>query len=292
MKNWIKRQFRKKARVYILPTKMGGYLIGLIFLMFLLSIGYSNNLLLIFTLFLFAFNLMWLIQTHFHLYRLKIGEVSIPSVHAGDKSHVQILWKSLPQGPWDWNFKLESAEETFFCECPQDLEYGSGADVTLTKRGVITWEFLKVMSTRPFGLYQTWIYFPLSQKSFAYPTLHKIIDLSLSGMEFEGEVSTNRKGFDDFHGLTSYENNESRRISWKHYARSGELLIKEGEEKKLSVLELEVNHSIAPEHKEFHLSHLASQIVECQRLDLAYSLKVNGVAYRKLQDCMRELALC
>lgn len=292
MKNWIKRQFRKKARVYILPTKMGGYLIGLIFLMFLLSIGYSNNLLLIFTLFLFAFNLLWLIQTHFHLHRLKIGEVRIPSVHAGDKSHVQIHWMTTPKRPWDWDFKLESSEESFLCESPRDLESGSSAEVTFTKRGVINWQFLKVMSTRPFGLYKTWIYFPLSQRSFAYPTLHKIIDLSLSGMELEGEVSTNRKGYDDFHGLSSYANDESRRISWKHYARSGELLVKEGEEKKLSVLELEVNPNLAPEIKEYHLSHLASQIVECQRLDLAYSLKVKGVTYRKLQDCMRELALC
>ena len=292
MKNWIKHQFRKKARVYILPTKMGGYLTGLIFLMFLLSIGYSNNLLLIFTLFLFAFNLLWLIQTHFHLYRFKIGEVSIPSAHAGDKSQVYIQWKSAPQGPWDWHYKLESKEETFLCEGVTDLDYASVAEVTLSKRGVINWKFLKVMSSKPFGLYQTWIYFPLSQKSYAYPTLHKVIDLPLSGIEFEGETSTSRKGFDDFLGLASYTDNESRRISWKHYARSGELLIKEGEEKKMRVLELEVNMAVAPEHKEFYLSHLASQIIECHRSDLAYSLKVNGVVHCKLQDCMRELAQC
>ena len=72
MKQWIINQSKKKARIYIMPTRMGGYLNGLIFLMFLLSVGYSNNLLLIFTLFLFGLNLICCIHTHYHLNALKI----------------------------------------------------------------------------------------------------------------------------------------------------------------------------------------------------------------------------
>lgn len=96
MKTWFKQQLRKRTRVYILPTRMGGYLNGLIFLMILLSIGYSNNLLLIFTLVLFSFNLIWIIQTHFNLNQLRLARMKIADGYADSKTQLTLSWKKLP----------------------------------------------------------------------------------------------------------------------------------------------------------------------------------------------------
>lgn len=292
MKNWIRKQFRKKSRVYIFPTRMGGYLNGLIFLMFLLSIGYSNNLLLIFTIFLFAFNLLWLIQTHFHLHRLRPDQVAIFPGHAGAAINVNIFWKAAPKGPWNWQIDLESDHGDFAYHGIKDDKHKSEGEITPDKRGVYQWQYLKVKTANPFGLYQVWVYFPLKLQSLVYPTLLSAVDLTLSGKDFEGEILQDKKGVDDFRGLGNYMNDESRKISWKHYARSGELFIKEGEEKKAPILELELRPPTEFEPKEHYLSYLATQMVECQRRDIPFSLRVNGVESGQLQDCLKVLTLC
>lgn len=292
MKNWIRKQFRKKSRVYIFPTRMGGYLNGLLFLMFLLSIGYNNNLLLIFTIFLFAFNLLWLVQTHFHLYRLRPEHVSIFSGHAKGPVSVNIFWKTIPTGPWDWLIDLESNHGSFPFHATKEDKSKSEGEVTPSGRGLYEWRHLKVKTTKPFGLYQVWIYFPLNIQSLVYPTLLNTVDLYLSGKDFEGELLQDKKGIDDFRGLGTYMNDESRKISWKHYARSGELLIKEGEEKKTPILELDLKLPIEAVSKEHYLSHITTQLVECQRRDVPFKLKVNGVESSHLQDCLKVITLC
>lgn len=292
MKNWIRKQFRKKSRVYIFPTRMGGYLNGLIFLMFLLSIGYSNNLLLIFTIFLFAFNLLWLIQTHFHLHRLKPDQVSIFPGHAGHAINVNIFWKAAPKGPWNWQMQLESDHGDFAYHGIRDDKSKSEGEITPDKRGVYQWSYLKVKTENPFGLYQVWIYYPLNLKTLVYPTLLSSVDLKLSGKDFEGDILQDKKGPDDFRGLATYRNDESRKISWKHYARSGDLLIKEGEEKKAPLLQLDFKPPTGAEPKERYLSYLTTQIVECHRRDIPFSLRVNGVESSQLQDCLKVLTLC
>lgn len=292
MKNWIRHQFRKKSRVYILPTRMGGYLNGLIFLMFLLSIGYSNNLLLIFTLILFAFNLMWLVQSHFHLHRLKLDQVVITPGHAGDPLTVSVLWQKSPAGPLNWNMLLEGDNGDFPLVHHHDEATKSDAEMIPDKRGVYRWKFLKVKSTNPFGLYQVWIYFPIELTTLVYPALLPAVDLNLSGKDQEGELLQDKKGTEDFRGLTSYQWDESRKISWKHYARSGDLLVKEGEEKLAPIFELELKLPTSPELLEHYLSYVATQLVECHRRDIPFHFKAPGTDSHELQECLKVLARC
>lgn len=292
MKSWIRKQFRRKSRVYILPTKMGGYLNGLIFLMFLLSIGYGNNLLLIFTTFLFAFDLLWLIQTHFHLYRLKFDQINVQTGHAHQPIGVSLFWDKVPKGPWNWEIDLESNRGDFKVHSSHHSNAKSEGEISPTLRGLYHWKYLKIKTINPFGLYQAWIYFPISQDSLVYPPLLKNVDLPLSGKDFEGELTQDKKGQDDFRGLANYANDESRKISWKHYARSGSLVIKEGEEKRTPLLQLELNLPQDQNLKETYLSYVTTQLVECQRREIPFSLRVNNQESSQLGDCLKVLTLC
>lgn len=283
MKNWIDKQFRKKSRVYILPTKMGGYLNGLIFLMFLLSIGYSNNLLLIFTTFLLGFNLLWLIQTHFYMARLKPDQVLIHSGHAGMPLVTQITWRETPKAPHSWKLTLESDKGKFLLDAQS---------IIIHKRGVYSWKYLRTETSNPFGLYKTWIYFPLLHSSLVFPPLLPHAELPLSGKDSEGELLQDKKGPEDFRGLASYEQNESRKISWKHYARSGELLVKEGEEQKSPVMNLELSIPHDENLKEAYLSYVATQLVEAHRRGISFSLKVKDQYSSDLSECLKVLAQC
>lgn len=284
IRNWISRQFKKKARIYILPTKMGGYLNGLIFLMFLLSVGYSNNLLLIFTLFLFGLNLIWVIQTHFHLHSLAPGELQIQDNHALDFSSAIIHWKKAPEGPLQWNLLLDEIN----LHPLHDSKEKSECHFTFPKRGIYQFHYLKVETEMPFGLYRAWVYFPVNVTAYAYPA--KLKDATLPptiASHNEGEISTLTKGPHDVWNLGPYQGEESRKISWKHYARSGELMVKEGEEQTQAQVQFELHH---PDENE--LSRIATQLVYCAERSIPFSLKIANKTERELKASLRELARC
>jgi uncharacterized protein (DUF58 family) len=297
MKNWVLRQFKKKARIYIMPTKMGGYLNGLIFLMFLLSVGYSNNLLLIFTLFLFGLNLIWVIQTHFHMHALKLESIQIQDGHALENVLVQMHWKKTPDGPHKWNLELEGESGRYKLATIEDNQNLSTAQTHFLKRGILQFTHLKVKSEMPFGLYQSWIYFPIKLEAWVYPARLKDIPSMLykPSME-EGDHSSLRAGPHDVWNLGPYQGEESRKISWKHYARSGELVIKEGEELNSTIIHFEFFQSA--ENKEFLLSKIATQMVQCSRSETPFSLNTPsrkfppGLSSKHLADCLRELTQC
>jgi hypothetical protein len=297
MKKWILRQFKKKARIYIMPTRMGGYLNGLVFLMFLLSVGYSNNLLLIFTLFLFGLNLMWVIQTHFHLHALKIDSIQIMDGHAGENQLVHIHWKKSPDGPHKWDLEILNDDMQVVLGSLDTTNALCTARANFTKRGVFTFGHLKVKSEMPFGLYRSWIYFPVKAQAFVYPSrLKDAHSTVVSPSMDEGDYSSLRPGPHDVWNLAPYQGEESRKISWKHYARSGELVIKEGEELNSAVIHLKL--ILNSENPEFHLSKLATQMVQCARNETPFSFETSskrlgpGLSEKHLSECLRELSKC
>ena len=293
---WLLRRLKKKSRIYIFPTKMGGYLNGLIFLMFLLSLGYSNNLLLIFTLFLFGFNLIWVIQTHFHLHALNVENVIISDGHAKDTILVQVHLKKIPKGPKNWKMKLEGDESHELLPLDQtDSSYHG--QVVFPKRGLKHFSYLRVKTEMPFGLYQAWNYFALPMKAYVYPvklqgeTLTSFLNSSL-----EGENSTLLKGPHDIWNLAPYQGEEARKINWKHYARSGELVVKEGEELTQAMVHFKFDGT--EQNKEYILSKLTTQMILCARTETPFTLETPklktypGKDEKHLSDCLRELTQC
>lgn len=300
MKSWFRNQFRRRVRVYIFPTKMGGYLNGLIFLMFLLAVGYANNLLLIFTLFLLSFNMVWLVQTHFHLAALKLEEVTVSNGHALDSIGVQVRWKRSPQMPFKWDLRIEGHDLEVPLSTLEETSSLTSAEIRLPKRGHFFWSHLCVATDLPFGLYRSWIYFPLNVSSYSYPELLKNISLPDMGhTHLEGQIPRERKGTEDIRDLSPYRGEESRKISWKHYARSGDLYVKEGTEWNDHHLHLKLKLPEAPEAKETYLKKISSQLVSAYREQIPFTFEIEGVIKRgpsvqekHLHDCLKDLSVC
>lgn len=293
----MKQLLKRKARIYILPTRMGGYLNGLIFLMFLLSIGYSNNLLLIFTLVLFGLNLTWVIQTHYHLHQLRLKSIEIQDGHATEPLDVKIFWKSAPEFPWNWKLTLENQTSTSV-DILAESKNQTGASVRLLKRGLYEWKHLKIATNRPFGLYRAWIYLPIELKVHAYPAkLPQVSPLNFSIDFGTGLESSLRAGSHDVWNLKPHQGEESRRISWKHYARLGDLVVKEGEDLVSKNIHFRLEN-VAPELKEHYLSEMATQMVFCHKHETPFTFQnlnhkvISGRTKKHLQDCLKELALC
>lgn len=287
---------KRRNTIYIIPTKMGGYFNGLIVLMFLLSIGYSNNLLLIFTLFLFGFNLLWVIQTNFYLHALKIGELHIQDGHVHESLSVKIFWKGAPAGAQDWQLALIADQENLSIKVLENLENLTLGEIELNKRGAWEWKILKISTEKPYGLYRAFRYERVQVKSIAYPGLIKEVTTPLlQNISLEGEIASGQKGAGDFHTLGAYQGDGARLISWKHYARTGDLLIKEGERPGASMARFEL---LLPfKNNETFLSVMATQMVLCHREEIPFILstptrEIGPACHGEhLHECLRELAL-
>lgn len=296
MRNLAQRLMRRRTRVYIFPTRMGGYCIGLIGLMFLLSIGYSNNLLLIFTIALFGLNLIWLVNSHFHLARLVPGQVSVEDGHAGTVLSASFRWKKWPRGNRQWEMALVNESIRSDIKILSEEEGRTVGEIILPHRGVFHWTHLLVKTDRPFGLYQTWIYFKIDVTAHAYPALQKDLPLpSPEVQEREGSITGEKKGDEGLRGLAHYQGEGSKRISWKHYAKSGELLVKEGEELKAQLMRIRFSLPKEPTRREAELSRLATLMVYCHRQEIPFvfegpTQKGPGMHLELLRDCLRELS--
>jgi hypothetical protein len=113
-----------------------------------------------------------------------------------------------------------------------------------------------------------------------------------------GEEETAFKGTEDFRSLSPYDQIESKKISWKHYARTGDLYIKEGYRPLTSVLDLKFDPELFTTEKDYYLSWLATQMVESYRLGIPFSFEFGEKKYLAstdvlhLNQCLRDLALC
>lgn len=280
-----------------MPTKMGGYLNGLVFLMFLLSVGYNNNLLLIFTLFLFGFNLMWVIQTHYHLHALKVESVFVDDNHAGESQMVRINWKKTPAGPFGWKIIVESDDEIFPMNVLENTEALSVGEIKIPSRGHRQYGHLRVATEMPFGLYRSWVYLAVPFESWTWPKrLPEVPLIENFSYDGDGEQYSLRKGPHDVSNMGPYQGESSRFISWKHYARSGDLVVKEGEERTLRLVHL--RYFPGSPDKEIILSKLATQIVSCGNSATNFTLesgrKMLGPGHDRkfLTECLRELTTC
>jgi uncharacterized protein (DUF58 family) len=276
---------------------MGGYLIGLIFLMLLMSVGYSNNLLLIFTLVLFGMNLIWLVQTHFHLHALSIQSVRITDGYAGESHMVHLDWGKTPHGPLQWEVWLEDELTSVPVKISSSTkEFGVG-EIFLEKRGVRNFRHVRIKTERPFGLYQVWCYYKVDITFYVYPRkLNSNYPLEVETLEIDGEEGRRVKGINDFWALSPYQGEDSKKISWKHYARSGELVVKDGEEQGQFRVHFKLVR--ASSDQEFLLSKLATQMSFCHQTQVPFSFESFdkkiplGDSQKHLTDCLRELAKC
>lgn len=283
----IEKIMSRKTRVYIFPTKMGGYLNGLIFLMFLLSIGYSNNLLLIFTLFLFGLNLIWLVQTHFYMNAFKLDSIQILPGHAEEYLMLTLRWQNSPEQfqPLDLTL-LGDKDQCIF----QDR-------IKISQRGLYHWSKLKLSSGRPFGLYTAWKYIPIDTNVIVYPKKARSFPaIKTHIVNLSGNDMTPRRGPHDVENLGPYQGEEYRRISWKHYARSGELVVKEGQEEARSEVRFMLNSNQTTDEE--ILAVITSQILYCHQNGVPFSLELptrllkTSLGATHLKQCLEVLALC
>lgn len=286
------------GRQFILPTNLGGYLNGLIFLLTLLAFGYNNNLLLIFTLLLFGMNLVWVIQSHLYFKKMNFKDILVTDAFLGQGNEVRIRWEN-PSFRGEWGIQLEDGKKKFKLKT---LESDSGSlrgELSLPSRGKYAFSRLRISSPSPFGLYKNWIILPVEVVTYVYPALEKNFKNSPEGsVQNEGGLERDLNFYQEFLEFRSSEGEISTRISWKHYAQTGDLLVKHGEGYRGRIRSLRILEQLEGIEREKMLSRLASETYWCSQHGIEFELNGRG---KKLgpgtgpvlaKSALRELSLC
>ena len=248
------------------PTRLGRYLLGLNFLIFILAISYSNNLLLLFSLFLIGQTAYWYIETVRYQHK-DIGKFEIASVYLGEDAYLNLEMKdkNIPKLVLkinDHKYKLKqigrNASEGLFA-------------LKLPKRGKYQLTQISFYLSAPFGLFAKKMVHNCQYTFFIYPALLKdSVKLTPTKKENQnGQFESNHKGDEDFSSLDKYQSEDFKKISWKHFARSEELYVKKGSSQEAQYLDLNLRKDMSEEE----ISKLATEIYWAHKNQIKMSLK-------------------
>ena len=273
------------------PTRLGNYLLGLNFILFLLAIGYSNNLLFLFTLILVAQTLYWYVETLIFNHP-GIKDVEISHAFSGELTTINFIF----DGPRFSQLKIKINNKKYKIRDFIIEESKVSASLALPMRGKYLLNSIEVYDSRPFSLFAKTIKFENKTHFYVYPKLITDIELKASCDEAleDGPVTSHLKGEEDFLGLSPYQGEDFKKISWKQFARTDELYIKQG----LLPLLPHLNFVLTKEPSEEELSLVASQMVMAHRNQYLFSLTINdkltGVDSGQfhLQLCLERLSEC
>ncbi|MCF2855893.1 DUF58 domain-containing protein [Pseudoalteromonas sp. SMS1] len=303
-KEWLNNILAKKHsnnsmtfshdNIYVVPSKSGFLFLFFALLNFVIGINYQNNLILGVSYLMLMLQISALFYGYMNLHGLKLELLDITSNFAGH--HNQAKFRVTPSSDaYSLNIYHSDFSHLDFQNKHFDAKtHNEVIKILLEKRGKYPSGKFKVQSGYPFGLVNVWSYLIPDKSFYVYPAPMKCeldIHSSLEADTDTGMKSNRADSFEDFSSLSKYQKGMSKnRISWRHFAKSQTLLVKdyEGEEQSIShVLDF---HKVEGA-KETKLSKLCYQVIEADKQGHDFALRLPNV-YLKMDSGERHVKAC
>lgn len=279
-----------RRRVYIVPTRPGLLMFGVIGLILIGATNYDNALAYFLCFLLLGLMFSSMLRTWRNLKGLGLeAEDAIP-VHLGSDARFDLflldpggceryalgLRRMLPgKRFWWWRPRFEG-------EVAVDAVVPGGSRVCLpvptTRRGWLALDRLEIASSFPLGSFRTWGYFRTTARCLVYPALVGQRPLPGVGEVPADDTGTAGPGVDDFAGLRGYVVGDSlRSVHWRASARSESLLVKKMQGGGRGELWLRWQDTSGVGDTEARISQLAQWAVQADRAGLHYGLELPGL---------------
>ncbi|TQF67354.1 DUF58 domain-containing protein [Pseudoalteromonas luteoviolacea] len=310
-KGWLNNIIAKKHssnsitfshdNIYVVPSKSGFLFLFFALLNFVIGINYQNNLILGVSYLMLMLQISALFYGYMNLHGLRIELLDITSNFAGQ--HNQAKFRITPSSDV---FSLNIYHSEFLKLEFQNKHFSTKAHnqvikLLMDKRGKYQSGKFKIQSSYPFGLVNVWSYLLPDKVFYVYPAPIKCeleIQSTLEADTDTGVKSNRTDSFEDFSSLSKYQKGMSKnRISWRHFAKSQELLVKdyEGEEQSIShVLDF---HKVEGS-KETKLSKLSYQVIEADKQGHEFALRLPAIYIKMgngdvhVKACLEALSEC
>lgn len=287
-----------RRQIYIFPTGFGFAFGGALFLMFLGSLNYMNNLGLLFTFLLAGLALVAMLHTWRNLLGLQVRVADPRSVFAGEAALFSARITDPRQGVRLGLTLVADSQQVAFAL--DGRTPGSVAlEVIAPKRGGYRLGRVRMETRHPLGLFRAWAYFESSARVLVYP---RPASQAPENPPEAGDASqvgsgSGGRGVDDFLGLRDYRQGDPiNRLYWKAIARERGLLIKQFSGERAEELWLDWAR-LPPIDPELRLSLLCRQVLDAHARGARYGLRLPGKTLEldrgldHLHRCLTALAL-
>ncbi len=259
-------------RIYIVPTGAGLGFFGLLGVLMLWSINYSNNMGfgLVFLLVGVLGNVMW--RTRDNLLKLKVFPGYAAPVFAGQLAqfHYPLQAPTARYGVGgQWQQQAIQA-----VDMPADAMQPLPVGVLTTRRGYCRPGHVCLSTRYPLGLFVAWSYVAFESGVWVYPKPlgQRPLPIDTPVLSWRGKA-TGTVGSDDFAGLRGYRPGDPpRHIAWKSAARSSALPVKEFASPTRPELWLDYQAIDGP--PELRLSQLCRWVLDADQRNLRYGLRL------------------
>ncbi|MGM0435328.1 MAG: DUF58 domain-containing protein [Pseudomonadota bacterium] len=234
-RRWVNRripradEYRPGGRnIFVLPTREGLMFTGLLVISLLTGINYQNSLIYLFTFILGALFYGTIFQTYRNLEGLHLSLVRAGESEAGQPLPMAIRIRDEDNRPRAALRLLIDGGEPVTVS----LEAGEGRVVPLPvptrRRGPLKLPSIRLDTDFPFGLIRAWTWFRPASRGLVTPrpVVPPPFETSPDAEGEEGEVTLDAASGDSDIRLRPYRLGDTlRRISWKRFARSGQLVV-------------------------------------------------------------------
>jgi uncharacterized protein (DUF58 family) len=283
-----------RRRIYVLPTGFGIIFTGLLLVMLLGALNYSNNPALLLTCLLGAAAGASVFFGFRDLSGLALIQVRADESHADAPLHLHLRFARGAYARPSLLARRGDAEVAF--ALPATLEGDAILTLPDTRRGWFRPGRVRVWTSYPLGLFQLWSWLHPDVEFLVYPALESPPPPLPGGAGRHGEQV--KSGASEEHsGLRDYRPSDAPRlIAWKASVRHDNLLVRDTERRSGEALTLD-HATLHGLDGEARIRRLAAWVVTAEAEQRSYTLRLPqetigpGLGAQQRSDCLRALAL-
>lgn len=285
-----------RRRIFILPTRRGLFFGLLLLLLLLGSINYALSLGFVLTFLLAGLGNVAMLHTYRNLRGIQIESGAVQPVFAGETAQFTLSLEAPgPRSAIGLHFKKQSPS---WIDLIEPGAQSAAVPLMAPQRGWLQPGRFTVFSNFPLGLFRAWSTVDFGTRCLVYPTPLPCAQLTQGEhLEQGGTRISQQEGADDFSALREYRLGDApRHVAWKASTKSEQLLTKQFVAPASATLWFDWD-SLHDADPEVRLSRLTGMVLEAERNQLAYGLRLPGQTFApdlgsaQRERCLKALAL-
>ena len=266
-----------QKNIFILPTRQGLYFAVLISFMVLAGVNYQNSLVYGLAFLLSSLFMVSILHTFRNLSGLTLRAGKTDMVFVGEDAEFEVIVSRNGQRTYEAIVMGWESDLMVNADLLKNTEVTAKLFVKTKTRGLLNPGRLMVQTTYPVGLFRAWSWVDLDATTLVFPRPVDAGEVPASeSMGDEGDMPQ-KQGVEDFHGLREFEPGDSpRHISWKTYARTDELQVKEFSGFVDRRVWLDWDYFVGMD-RESRLSRLCYWVLQVSKTNDEYGLRIPGL---------------
>lgn len=262
-----------QSRTYIIPTAFGFAFAAVCFLLLLMAVGFSNNIIYFFVFYLISIALVAMLMTNSNVDRVQILSIQPENIFAGENNKVLVHLKNT-KIPASYSLQLYLDKKNHIAEVP--LLNGLETATTICfwkpiKRGLHPLPRLQMQTRFPFGMLHSWCLYRKDQEILVYPQKEgfEVLPKDQGGAGFQSTAGL-------FKEHRIFQSSDStKRIDWRVSQKFDQLMVKTFESQSNQSIHLDYKFTLPLADFEKRVSQLALWTDLAEKNKMNYSFAFN-----------------